>query len=46
MDWTDLFKDRKKWCAVVETVMNLQVPYIVVNFLNSCPRRNLPHLVT
>jgi hypothetical protein len=35
MERNNLFTERKKYCAVVETVMNLQVPYIVVNFLNS-----------
>jgi hypothetical protein len=26
MDWTDLTQDRNRWRAVVNTVMNLQVP--------------------
>jgi hypothetical protein len=26
MDWTDLAQDREQWRALVNTVMNLQVP--------------------
>jgi hypothetical protein len=27
MDWTDLAQDRDRWQALVNVVMNLQVPY-------------------
>jgi hypothetical protein len=26
MDWTDLYQDRNKWIALVNTVMNHRVP--------------------
>jgi len=26
MDWIDVFQDRARWCTLVDTVMNLQVP--------------------
>jgi hypothetical protein len=29
MDWIDLTQDRKHWRALVNTVMQLQVPYNV-----------------
>ena len=35
MDWIDLGKNRYKSRALVNAVMNLQVPYNAVNFLTS-----------
>jgi len=35
MDWTDLDKDRERWRAFVNVVMNLLVPWNMGNFLTS-----------
>jgi hypothetical protein len=35
MDWIDLAHDRDHWRAVVNTVMNLWVPFIDGKFLSS-----------
>ena len=35
MDWTDLAKDRDRWQALVNAVINLPVPQNVRNFLSS-----------
>jgi hypothetical protein len=35
MDWTDLAQDKDRWQAIVNVVMNLQVPHNVGNFLTS-----------
>ena len=32
MDWFDVVQDRNKWQALVNAVMNLQVPYNTKNF--------------
>jgi hypothetical protein len=36
MYWIDLAQDRDQWWALVNTVMNLQVPENAGKFLNSC----------
>jgi hypothetical protein len=36
MDWIDLAQDRNQWRALVNTVMNLQVPSNAVKFLSGC----------
>jgi len=35
MDWIDLAQDRDKWWALVNVIMNLQVPQNAGNFLTS-----------
>jgi hypothetical protein len=36
MDWIDLPQARDQWRALVDTVMNLQVPQNAGKFLSSC----------
>jgi hypothetical protein len=35
MNWIDLVQIRDQWTALVNTVMNIRVPYNAGNFLNS-----------
>jgi hypothetical protein len=35
MGWTDLAWDRYQWRALVNTIMNIRVPYSVGKFLSS-----------
>jgi len=35
IDWIDLALDRDRWRTLINTVMNLWVPYNVGNFLTS-----------
>jgi len=35
MDWTDLAEDRDRWPTLVNSVMNLWVPYNSGNFLTN-----------
>jgi hypothetical protein len=36
MDWIDLAQDRDQWMALVNTVMNLRIPYNAGKFSSSC----------
>jgi hypothetical protein len=36
MNWIDLDQGRDQWRALVDTVMNLRVPYNTGKFLSSC----------
>jgi hypothetical protein len=42
MDWIDLAQDRDQWTILVNTVMNLWVPYNVGKFLSSCTTGGFP----
>jgi hypothetical protein len=35
MDWIDLAQDRNQWRVLMNTVMNVRVPYNVRKLLNS-----------
>jgi hypothetical protein len=35
-DWIDLADDRDQWRALVNTIMNLRVPYNIGKFLSRC----------
>jgi hypothetical protein len=36
MDWIDLAQERDQWRTLVNTVMNIQVPYNAGKFSSSC----------
>jgi hypothetical protein len=36
MDWIDMAEDRDQWRSLVNTVMNLRVPYTAGKFLSDC----------
>jgi hypothetical protein len=36
MDWIDLAQNREQWRVLVNTVMNLRVPYNAGKLLSSC----------
>jgi hypothetical protein len=36
MDWIDLAQGRYQWSALVNTVINIRVPYKAGKFLSSC----------
>jgi hypothetical protein len=42
MDWINLALDRNQWRALVNTVMNLRVPYNSGNFLSGCTTGSFP----
>jgi hypothetical protein len=37
VDWIDMAQDRDQWRALVNTVLNLQVPSNAGKFLSGCP---------
>jgi hypothetical protein len=41
MDWIDLSQGRDQWRALMNTVMNLRVPYNSGKFLSSCTTGDL-----
>jgi hypothetical protein len=41
MNWIYLFQDRGKWRALVNTLMNLRVPWSFGNFLSNCTTMEL-----
>jgi hypothetical protein len=43
MDWINVAQDRDRWWALMNAVMNLQVPYNAGNFLTSFTRKTLIH---
>jgi hypothetical protein len=44
--WIDLPQDGDQWTALMNTVMNLRVPYNVGEFVSSFSRRAQLHVVT
>jgi hypothetical protein len=43
MDWIDVAQERDRWWALVNAVMNLRVPYVLLNYLDI---RTLPYFIS
>jgi hypothetical protein len=42
MDWIIVAQNRDKWRALLNTLMNLRVPYNVGKFFSSCTTGSFP----
>jgi hypothetical protein len=45
LDWIDLAQDRDQWRVLMNTVMNLRVPYNAGKFLSSCTTGGFSRMV-